>query len=186
MYAVQLRQTHVHRGLQLMSWASCIALLLLSFQLFALSEDSKKPLLVRADYADLNQKKHLGTYLGNVCVDQGSTHIRAAKALTEGDEQNHLIKAVIEGDSTMQAHYWTLQNQGKPELHAYSDAMFYYPNKHEILLVGHASVIQEHNQISATTISYNTETQQVSTSFQGEQTKISIQSPPHPSVESPI
>jgi lipopolysaccharide export system protein LptA len=143
--------------------------------LFALPEDSKQPLLVRADSVDLNQKQHLGTYIGNVAVDQGSTHIRAIKAVTESDAQSHLIKAIIEGDSTMQAHYWTIQNQAKPELHAYADTIFYYPKEHQIVLAGHAFVVQDQNKISASTIRYNTETQQVMTSFKGEQTTISIQ-----------
>lgn len=181
MYAARLRKDSSppknasYQALKIISWIGCLLLLSHSHPLFALPEDSKEPLLVRADSADLNQKQHIGTYLGNVTVDQGSTHIRACKARTEGDEQNHLIKAVIEGDGIMQAHYWTLQNQGKPELHAYADTMFYYPKKHQILLVGHAYVVQDHNKISATTISYNTETQRVKTSFQGEQTTISIQ-----------
>lgn len=171
MYAAQLERDAYSRRRK--SWG--LLLLLLPQCLFALPGDNKEPLLVRADSADLNQKQHLGTYLGNVAVDQGSTHIRAAKALTEGDAQNHLVKAVIEGDGMTQAHYWTLQNQDKPELHAYADTIFYYPKEHQIRLVGHASVIQDQNKIAANTICYNTLTQRVTTSFQGEQTTISIQ-----------
>ena len=149
-------------------------LFILSHSLLALPEDHQQPLLVRADSVDLNQKKHLGIYIGHVTVDQGSTHIRATKAVTEGDEHNQLVQAVIEGDSKSQAHYWTLQNIDKPELHAYADTMYYYPKSHQILLDGHAYVLQDHNKITASKLYFDTLTQHVKTSYQGAQTTITI------------
>ena len=147
----------------------------LSPAIHALPEDSKAPLYVRADAADINQTSHKGIYTGNVTVDQGSTHIRAAKAVTEGDAQNQIKKAIIKGDATTQAHYWTLQSKDKSELHAFADTICYYPKSHQIVLEGHASVVQDQNKIEASTIRYNTQTQHMSTPFQGEQTTISIQ-----------
>lgn len=147
----------------------------LSPAIHALPEDSKTPLHVRADAADINQTRHKGIYTGNVAVDQGSTHIRAVKAVTEGDDKNQLKKAIITGDASTQAHYWTLQSQDKSELHAFADTICYCPKEHQIVLVGHASVIQDKNKIKASTIRYNTQTQHMSTPFQGEQTTISIQ-----------
>ena len=64
----------------------------------------------------------------------------------------------------------------KPPLHAYADRICYCPDDFQIILEGHARVIQENNQITATTICYNTKTQRVTTPFQGKQTTIRIQS----------
>lgn len=157
--------------------SSLLALfLMLPPLLYALPDDNKQPLLVRADTADLNQAKHLGIYQGHVKIDQGSTHIRSAKTTTVGNAQNKLIMATFEGDSNKQAHYWTRQTADKPIFHAYADKIYYCPEQFKIILSGHARALQEKNQITASTICYNTKTQQVTTSFQGEQTKIIVQS----------
>lgn len=150
--------------------------LMLSPLLHALPDDNKQPLLVRADTADLNQTKHIGIYQGHVKIDQGSTHIRSAKTTTVGNAQNKLIMATFEGDSNKQAHYWTKQSTDKPIFHAYADKIYYCPEQFKIILSGHARALQEKNQITASTICYNTKTQQVTTPFQGEQTKIIVQS----------
>jgi len=80
----------------------------------ALPEDRLKVTQLQAGSADLNQQTHRGIYLDNVQLDQGSTHIRAARAMTEGNAKNQLIKAVISGNSANQAHYWTLTATDKP------------------------------------------------------------------------
>ncbi len=154
-----------------------ISLFGLSQPLLALPEDGKEPLFVHADSADLNQTHHHGTYLGHIALDQGSTHIRAAKAITQGNDKNQLIQATIEGDTTTQAHYWTLQNKDKPVLHAYANTICYCPLAHQIILVGHAQVMQGQNQITAATICYNTLTQHVMTPIHSkEQTVITVRS----------
>lgn len=151
--------------------------------LYALPKDSQEPIYVRADSADIQQNRHHGIYTGHVAVDQGSTHIRAGKAVTDGDEHNQLISAMIEGDHNGQAHYWTLQSPDKPELHAYADTIYYYPKQRQIVLKGHAYVLQGENKITASLIRYDIETQHVSTAFEGEQTAISVQSADHNFIE---
>lgn len=186
MNAIQLKNNpHLNRYPGPVGTMVSLLAVLSSQTLYALPQDSKEPLFVRADSVDLNQKQHLGTYVGKVAVDQGSTHIRAAKAVTIGDDHNRLIKAVIEGDALTQAHYWTLQKPNKPVMHAYADILFYSPKDHQIKLIGHASVIQDHNKISASQLDYNLTTQQLITTFQGAQTIISIQSNDKTNLERP-
>ena len=105
---------------------------------FALPEDKQQVMQLRADSADLNHQTHRGLYSGDVQLDQGSTHIRAAEAITEGNLKNQLIKAIIRGNKEAQAHYWTLTSKDKPAIHAYADTIFYYPQKHVIELIGNA------------------------------------------------
>lgn len=136
---------------------------------FADALDNQQMIQFRADSADMSQSTHLGTYLGHVQLDQGTTHIRAAEAFTKGNQKNQLIKAVIKGDNKTQAHYWTLPTNGKPLVHAYADIMNYYPQKNVIELLGHARVHQGNNSFSAPKIMYNTLDQHVISSSEGQE-----------------
>lgn len=122
----------------------------------AMPDDHTKTMQFKAGAADIDQQSHHGTYTGNIELDQGTTHIRAAKATTEGNEKNQLVKAVIEGEGPTQAHYWTLTTLDKPPLHAYADIIYYHPDRHLIELVGHARVEQGEDSFSAPQISYDT------------------------------
>ena len=133
-----------------------IVLLLLTKMCFALPEDHNQIMQLQADSADLNQQTHRGVYIGDVQIDQGSTHVRAAQAITEGNETNQLIKAIIKGNQVAQAHYWTLTAADKPPLHAYADTIYYYPERHSIELIGNAKVEQGKDFFSAPQIIYDT------------------------------
>lgn len=134
---------------------------------YALKDDNKKPLELQADSADINNDKHIGTYQGDVAFDQGSTHIRAKKAITKSNAKNQLTEAIISGDDKIQAHYWTKISPEKAELHAYANTIYYFPDKHLITLKGHARIKQGENSYSAPIISYNTVSQHVYSSNQG-------------------
>jgi lipopolysaccharide export system protein LptA len=124
-------------------------------QCFALPEDRLQTMALHADSAELNQQLHSGTYIGDVEMHQGSTHIKAAKAITQGNVQNQLIKATIYGDPKAQAHYWVTPEKDKLPVHAYADIMYYDPQRHLIELVGHARVEQGNNSLSASKIAYD-------------------------------
>ena len=138
-----------------------ICILLLTSSSFALPDDRTQLMHLRADTAELNHHTHRGIYVGDVQLDQGSTHIRAAEAITEGNLKNQLIKAIIKGNRATQAHFWTLTTADKPPIHAYADIIYYYPEKHSIELVGNAKVEQGTDFFSAPTIRYNTLNQRV-------------------------
>lgn len=149
--------------------------LLLSFSLMlstlighALPEDKKQIMKVLSDSADLNQLKHRGIYLGNVEFTQGSTHLRAFKALTYSDEKNQLTLAIAKGSPDKQAHYWTQTAPNKPAFHAYADSIRYYPLKHLIELIGNARVEQGPNSLSGAKIQYDTLKQQVVSQSNGQ------------------
>ena len=113
------------------------------------------PLELHADSADINQNEHTGKYTGTVEFDQGTTHVRAASATTQSDENNKLIAAVIYGDKVSQAHYWTQPNLNKPSVHAYADVIYYDVRSDLIRLVGHAKIVQGENSFTAPEITYN-------------------------------
>lgn len=149
--------------------STVLAFILLSITAicFALPEDREQVMNLRADTADLNQETHRGVYVGDVQLEQGSTHVEAAEAVTEGDANNKLIRAVAKGDKKVQAHYWALTATDKPPLHAYADEIIYYPDRHLIELIGDARITQGDNSFSAPKISYDTERQHVITQRDG-------------------
>jgi lipopolysaccharide export system protein LptA len=141
---------------------------------YALQEDNQEPLELHANTADISQKSHVGTYVGEVEFDQGTTHIRAKKAITKTNDKNQLTEAIIMGDSQNQAHYWALISKDKQELHAYADTIYYFPNTHTIKLEGNAKIEQGNNSFSAPVITYNTIDQHVTSSGKGERRTIII------------
>lgn len=138
-----------------------VLLSLVSNLSLAMPDDREKTLHLFADSADLNQQTHRGIYTGNVKLDQGTTHLRAAKAITEGNKDNKLVLAVAEGNQKEQAHYWTQTASDKPLLHAYANTIRYLPDQHLIELIGKAQVVQGDNSFSAPKISYDTLKQHV-------------------------
>lgn len=128
---------------------------------YALPTDKEQMMHVVADTADLNQQKHQGTYTGNVAFVQGSTHLRAAHAVTQGNLSNQLILAIANGIQGQPAHFWMKTSLDKPPLHAYADTIRYHPLKHLIELIGHARIKQGSNSLSGAKISYDTIKQQV-------------------------
>jgi lipopolysaccharide export system protein LptA len=129
---------------------------LLPYNAQAMPDDHKQVAQLSADSADLNQQTHYGEYIGNVVFDQGTTHLRASKAVTQGNEQNKLTVAIALGDNNIQAHYWEQTAPDKPLLHAYANEIRYYPIRHLIELTGDAQVIQGENSLKAPKISYDT------------------------------
>lgn len=161
----------------------CITLtgLLVQSQAYAMREDRNKTAKLSADSADLNQLTHRGEYLGNVQFDQGTTHLRASKAVTEGNAQNKLIFAAAYGSKAQQAHYWEKTSEEKPILHAWANEIRYYPERHLIELVGNARIIQGDDSFSAAEIRYDTEKQHVLANSQGKTRTMIIFHPGKPS-----
>ncbi|WP_028374440.1 lipopolysaccharide transport periplasmic protein LptA [Legionella lansingensis] len=153
---------------KLLTFTVTLIMIMASKISFAMPDDREKVAELSADSADLNQQTHRGEYIGNVEFDQGTTHLRAAKAITEGNQQNKLILAVALGDKNAQAHYWTQTAADKPLVHAYADMIRYYPERHLIELIGNARVIQGDNSFSGPKISYDTEKQHVISKADGE------------------
>ena len=145
-----------------------LILLLVTKLCFALSDDRTQIMQLSAGSADLDQQTHRGVYLTDVKLDQGTTHIRAAKAVTVGNAQNQLIKAIIQGSKDAQAHYWTITDAKKEPMHAFADTIYYYPVKHLIKLVGNARVEQGDNSFSSPHITYDTIRQHVISKSDGQ------------------
>ncbi len=134
---------------------------------FALPSDKDQVMHMVADSADLNQQSHRGIYIGNVEFNQGTSNLRADRAITEGNNQNKLALAIATGTAKQQAHYWTETGPDKPPFHAFADTIKYYPLTHIIELIGNAHIEQGQNSLSAATITYNIQDQHLVSTSQG-------------------
>lgn len=141
----------------------CFLIMLCPQPSHALPSDKAQILTLKADTVDLNQETHLGTYTGDVELDQGTTHLRAQSAITKVNANNKLVMAKAMGNKDGQAHYWSTTEKSKPPMHAYADEIYYYPEKNLIKLIGNARIKQGVNSFTAPEITYDTKKQHVVT-----------------------
>lgn len=126
----------------------------------ALPTDSKQVLHINADTTTYNFKTGDKIFVGNVKVDQGTTHIRADKLITKNNQQ-HVISEVIATSDLGLAHYWTITKNGQPETHAYAKVIKFYPLQSNVTLEKSAKVLQGENSFQGELIHYNSNDQTV-------------------------
>jgi len=155
---------------------SYLLLCLLQYPSYALDADRFCAMQISAEYVDINQLLRQGTYTNDVILDQGTTHLRAAKAITHMNDKNKFIKATAYGDKSQQAHCWTTLDEQKPPLHAFADKITYHPEIDVLELSGSARIMQGKDSFSAPYIRYNTKNKHVVTKkIKNERTTIIIQ-----------
>ncbi len=142
-------------------WLIALTITLISSAAFALEDDQNQPISVQADSVTIDNKVGKSQYEGNVAVQNGSTHLTAAKAVVYTTKENSIKEAIAYGAGKVQAHYWTMTDPKKPELHAYADMIQIFPDKHLVYLIGNAKVNQGDDSYQAPKIEYNSETQHV-------------------------
>jgi lipopolysaccharide export system protein LptA len=122
---------------------------------YALKEDDSAPVYVVAKSAELDRSTGRNTFRENVKIDQGSTHITGDSATTQNDATNRVEEVIIIGNSKKLAHYWSLPEINKPELHARALIIKFYPEKQYVILLGSASIIQGADSIKGARLEYD-------------------------------
>lgn len=122
---------------------------------FQLQPSNTEKLFVSSETAEINRQSGIGVYVTDVTIDQGDTHVTGDKATTHDDETGKLKEVIIESSSKQLAHYRTLVEEGKPELHAKAKTIKYYPQKNYIVLIGTASIVQGEDTIRGTQLEYD-------------------------------
>ncbi len=136
---------------------------------YALPEDRQAMFYLKSDTADIDQSTHVGIFTGHVEIDQGTTHLRSNTAKTIGNANNQLTQAIAKGSPSKQAHFWSQMSDNKPLLHAWADAIYYFPEQNRVELVGNAKVQQGDDTFKAPKIIYDTKNQHVITKAEGTQ-----------------
>jgi lipopolysaccharide export system protein LptA len=105
----------------------------------ALEGDDEQPLYLEADSADLDEKKALSVYRGNVMVQQGSLQIRADEVTIHHREDRQPEKIIAVGNP---ATYRQELEGDQEEVRAEALRMEYLSGKDEITLIDQAVVFQ--------------------------------------------
>ena len=123
------------------------------FPAAGLSSDRDQPMYIEADRADINDKKGISIYTGNVKVTQGTFELLADK-LTVYIEKDQLQKAIAIGQP---AHYRQRPDGKDEDIEAQALRMEYYASPERIILLERAQASQAGDVFRSEKIVYDIE-----------------------------
>jgi len=130
----------------------------------ALDSDSKQPINLEADSADLDDLKGISIYSGNVILTQGSMVIKSTKLTIYHNKNRELEKAVAKGSDTILATFKQRPQGKSKDFKARAITMIYYLQKNKIHLLKKAFVDQDGDTFSGDKIIYDTKKETVTAS----------------------
>ena len=131
--------------------------LLLPWQLFALSSDGQQPIQVEADSLEVRDKDNLSIYTGNVRLKQGSLEFRCEQLTLHFDDQKELSLMEMTGAP---ATFRQLDDE-QQELSGQAGQLQYYQSKSILILKDKARFSHKGDTIESNTIQINTENESI-------------------------
>lgn len=119
---------------------------------FALRSDKDQPTTVDADRVDVDDKKGISTFTGNVVVTRGSIRIKADKVVINRDAERGLDRVVATGNL---AEYRQRPENKPVDIVANAKTITYDANKGTVLLNKQALVYQGKDTFSGDRIIYD-------------------------------
>jgi len=119
----------------------------------ALSTDQDQDIEIEANSAELDDKKGITIYRGNVVVTQGSMRMTGDIMTVTYTEEDELNTVIVEGKP---AHYRQLPDNKDVYDEAEALRMEYYASKDFIVLIDKALIKQESLRFSGNRIEYDT------------------------------
>lgn len=121
---------------------------------WALQSDSKKPIQIEADSADMNEDKKRATYRGNVILKQGSMRLNADKVTIQQNLSRNRGDALYAYGRPAK---FRQEVDGKPGafVHGRGNRIEYYSKSALLHLIGNASLTQEGDTFRSDRITYN-------------------------------
>lgn len=123
----------------------------LSGEVAALSSDREQPMYVEADRADIDDKRGVSVYRGNVKITQGTLQLTAAE-LTVHSKDSEIIKAVAVGQP---ATYRQRPDGKQQDVEAQAQRMEYFGAEQKIILIDQAEVRQGGDTFRSERIHYD-------------------------------
>ncbi|UTA48820.1 lipopolysaccharide transport periplasmic protein LptA [Simiduia sp. 21SJ11W-1] len=117
----------------------------------ALPTDRDQPINIKSDDFDLDKKKGVLTYVGNVVIEQGSIYIEAEKAVFYS-KNNEVYRVVATGAP---AHFQQQPEIDKPLVKARGELLVYEVGNEKLTITGKARVEQDGSLITGDQINYN-------------------------------
>ena len=123
----------------------------------ALPDDSRQPVRIQADSAQMDDKNKVATYTGDVIITQGSMMIKGNVVTVTLNQQGDIDTATSVGNL---AYFEQQQDAAKPDkMQGYAKQIQYQAGKNLIVLTDQAKVINAGNTTEGEKIVYNSVTQ---------------------------
>lgn len=132
-----------------------IALLLASMLpgiVHALASDKEQPIYIEADRVNVDDKKGVSVYRGNVHIKQGSMRLKADSAVVHNNE-NGLNKVIVIGKP---ATFRQRPDNEPHEVHAEALRMEYFSSRDRLYLINNAKLTKGSNLFTGNRITYDT------------------------------
>ena len=127
------------------------SLLLVSSNAFALSSDKNKPMTIEADSVEIDDKKGLTVYRGNIDVRQGTLHVTGETLVIEKADGDVKVVTVVGKPAT----YRQRPDNKKEDVTAKASKLQVYPQRDLVRLDRDARVVQEGNVYTGNIIEYD-------------------------------
>ncbi len=131
--------------------ASSVLVGLLAANSHALPEDADKPITIRADSMQGDQRNNRAIYTGAVQVDQGTLRVNADRMVVEVENQK-VTKITFNGAP---ARYQQQLNADEDQVRARASTIVYYTQSERLDLKGDAYLTQEGNEVTGELIEYD-------------------------------
>ncbi len=123
---------------------------------WALPSDREQPIRVQADSAELDDRKGVAVYHGDVVITQGSLKITGDTVTITQNKQGDIEVFTSVGKP---AYYEQKPSADKDMVKAYGLTIQYFAPSERIVLIDQAKVIQEGNTFEGEKIVYDTQRQ---------------------------
>ncbi|USE38229.1 lipopolysaccharide transport periplasmic protein LptA [Endozoicomonas sp. SCSIO W0465] len=150
-------------------------LLLVPMVAMALPDDRQQPININSDSADIDNRKGVSVYRGDVVMTQGTTRI-TGDTITIYTSDREVTKVIARGDKT-RAYYEELQPAGQGTVQAWGNTIRYDVNSDQIELINNAQLSQKGDTFKGEKIHYNVTLQTVNakgTPSQGESGRVQM------------
>lgn len=141
-----------------------LALALAAPGALALPTDRDQPVQISANSARFNEKTGIATYTGAVVIRQGSLEIRADEIVITTDAKGAMLTTVARGAP---ARFQQQPDPKKAVVTAEAARIDYDARSEVITLAGKARLRQEGSSFQGSTITYNSQRQQVDAKGEG-------------------
>lgn len=125
-----------------------------SFNIYALPEDSRQPIQVKAYTVVIDERKGLSTYTGDAKVSQGSLTLSADK-IELYSNQKEVTKVLAKGSKKKLAYYKQNQLNRSRFIEASAVKITYLIKKEFVHLRGKARLVQGFDTFSGGTLDYD-------------------------------
>ena len=146
---------------------------LLSSLAHALPSDSQQPIHVKADSAEMDDKRGVAIYRGDVIITQGTLKITGDTVTITLNNEGDIDVFTSVGKP---AYYEQLPATDKEIVQAYDLTIQYFANTEKIIIQDQAKVIQQGNTFKGEKIVYDTD-REIVTAGRGKQGSITSPAP---------